>query len=68
MGKRVTPPKSVTSPTWGHPVPCKQALIKHTFMNRSVTAEMHQNGTSALHQIHVRRNFLSAKQAADVLR
>ena len=31
-------------------------------MNRSVTAEMHQIGTSPLHRIHVRgvrRNFLS---------
>ena len=26
MDKRVTPPKRVTSPTWGHPPPCKQAL------------------------------------------
>ena len=27
MEKRVTPPKRVTSPTWGPPSPCKQALI-----------------------------------------
>ena len=26
MDKRVTPPKRVTSPTWGTPPPCKQAL------------------------------------------
>ena len=26
MDKRVTPPKRVTSPTWGSPPPCKQAL------------------------------------------
>ena len=26
MDKRVTPPKRVTSPTWGPPPPCKQAL------------------------------------------
>ena len=26
MDKRVTPPKRVTSPTWGPPTPCKQAL------------------------------------------
>ena len=24
--RRVTPPKRVTSPTWGPPPPCKQAL------------------------------------------
>ena len=27
MDKQVTPPKRVTSPTWGPPPPCKQALI-----------------------------------------
>ena len=28
MARRVTPPKRVTSPTWGPPSPCKQALRK----------------------------------------
>ena len=28
MNRRVTPPKRVTSPTWGPPPPCKQALIQ----------------------------------------
>ena len=28
MNKRVTPPKRVTSATWGPPPPCKQALSK----------------------------------------
>ena len=27
MDRRVTPPKRVTSSTWGPPPPCKQALI-----------------------------------------
>ena len=27
MDRRVTPPKRVTSRTWGPPPPCKQALI-----------------------------------------
>ena len=27
MDRRVTPPKRLTSPTWGPPPPCKQALI-----------------------------------------
>ena len=27
VGRRVTPPNRVTSPTWGAPPPCKQALI-----------------------------------------
>ena len=26
MDRRVTPPKRATSPTWGPPPPCKQAL------------------------------------------
>ena len=28
MDRRVTPPERVTSPTWGSPPPCKQALLK----------------------------------------
>ena len=28
---RVTPPKRVTSPTWGPPPPCKQALKRRTW-------------------------------------
>ena len=31
MGRRVTPPKRVTSPTWGLPAPCKQALKQNSF-------------------------------------
>ena len=27
MGRPVTPPKRITSPTWGPPPPCKQALV-----------------------------------------
>ena len=31
MDRRVNPPKRVTSPTWGPPPPCKQALneVRH---------------------------------------
>ena len=29
MDWRVTPPKPVTSPTWGPPPPCKQAVSLH---------------------------------------
>ena len=29
MDRRVTSPKRVTSPTWGPPPPCKQALIHY---------------------------------------
>ena len=37
MDSRVTPPKQVTSPTWGPPPPCKQALkcsLVHTLVNK----------------------------------
>ena len=27
MGRRITPLKRVTSPTWGPPPPCEQALL-----------------------------------------
>ena len=31
MDRQVTPPKQVTSPTWGSPPPCKQAF-RHVFI------------------------------------
>ena len=37
MDRRVTPPKQVTSPTWGPPSPCKRALrllIVHYYETR----------------------------------
>ena len=33
MDRRIIPPKWVTSPTWGPPPPCKQAL-KENFVTR----------------------------------
>ena len=38
MDKRVTPPKRVTSPTWGPPPPCKQALRSVWCHGNHVTA------------------------------
>ena len=32
MNRRVTPPKRVTSPTWGPPPPCKQALNRNCIL------------------------------------
>ena len=32
MDRRVTPTKRVTSPTWGPPLPCKQAALSASFM------------------------------------
>ena len=36
MNRRVTPPKRVTSPSWGPPPPCKQALFK-AYARRTTT-------------------------------
>ena len=35
MDRRVIPPKRVTSPTWGPPPPCKQAL-SYTFLGGKI--------------------------------
>ena len=35
MDRRVTPPKRVTSPTWGLPPPCKQALKQNSFYEKN---------------------------------
>ena len=40
MERQVTPPKQVTSPTWGPPVPCKQAL-RHDFVFAYCKCEFH---------------------------
>ena len=45
MDKRVTPSKRVTSPTWGPPPPCKQALNQHR--------------SGRLHYLTSLRNFVS---------
>ena len=37
MDRQVTPPKRVTSPTWGPPSPCKQAL------SRASRCELHSS-------------------------
>ena len=36
MDKRVTPPKRVTSPTWGPPPPCKQAINVKTIQYNAI--------------------------------
>ena len=43
MDKRFTPPKRVTSPTWGPPPPCKQAQRKkkkHAYVNSIMIMEL----------------------------
>ena len=39
MDRRVTPPRQVTSPTWGPPPPCKQAL--NTRRNKEILSAEH---------------------------
>ena len=53
MDRLVTPPKRVTSPTWGPPSPCKQAL-RNTIREKNVR------------KFHVTR--LARMEAACVLR
>ena len=36
MDRRVTPPKRLTSPTWGPPPPCKQALRKTSIQSYEI--------------------------------
>ena len=36
MNRLVTPPKRVTSPSWGPPTPCKQALKIHDYIPSSI--------------------------------
>ena len=41
MERRVTPPRWVTSPTWGPPPPCKQALSRRYLAKLTVIWENH---------------------------
>ena len=48
MDWRVTPPKWVTSPTWGPPPPCKQALsltsARRNHTRLAKTQQIHVHG------------------------
>ena len=52
MDRRVTPPRRVTSPTWGPPPPCKQALndvvqkIEKTVNNTQITTQKRTSNSS----------------------
>ena len=41
MDRRVTPPERITSPTWGPPPPCKQALSQ-VFARQCFSAVLHK--------------------------
>ena len=43
MDRRVTPPKRVTSPTWGPPPSCKQALKRALFVHCFIRARARSN-------------------------
>ena len=55
MDRRVTPPKWVTSPTWGPPPPCKQALrgtqstnIKQDKVSKENVVQLHSAATTKI--------------------
>ena len=43
MDRRVTPPKRVTSPTWGPPPPCKQAPSDYRETTDKRSSVIHNN-------------------------
>ena len=50
MDRRVTPPKRViTSPTWGPPPPCKQALRFDEILPRSLSSRIDLSGRNICH-------------------
>ena len=50
MDRRVTPPKRViTSPTWGPPPPCKQALRFDEILPRSLSSRIDLSGRNIFH-------------------
>ena len=53
MDRRVTPPKQVTSPTWGPPPPCKQALMRD-YMDKRVTPPKQATSAGVPH-LHINR-------------
>ena len=58
MDRRATPSKRVTSPTWGSPPPCKQALRKEP---DSITINVEKNEQKALTLTWLRSNFQGVK-------
>ena len=43
-----TPPKRVTSPTWGSPLPCKQSLRAKCWLRRGVGGQFARNVLSSI--------------------
>ena len=63
-----TPPKRVTSPTWGPPPPCKQALNQQQLMQKADMPglvdsffEIHKTGINLFHVIMNPLNVVSIK-------
>ena len=68
MGRRVIPPKRVTSPTWGPPPPCKQALNQQQLMQKADMPglvesffEIHKTGIDLFRVIMNPLNVVSIK-------
>ena len=66
MDRRVTPPKAVTSLTWGTPPPCKQALTHGSSKGKKVSMfiseDDERNGCSS--QAKAKRKGISRTQMA----
>ena len=66
MDRRVTPPKRVTTPTWGPPPPCTQALSSKKTPSRVIIAHGMKRGLIKISlrilpnvkEIHPRYNYL----------
>ena len=62
MDRRVTPPKRVTSPSWGPPPPCKQALIGRALALSEISKKMRcKSNHSSLSRVIVEAAFLRHK-------
>ena len=65
MERRVTPPKRVTSPTWGPPPPCKQALsgeVLFTTLIRGHSPNILVSNIKANGVYVMKRKFVEARE------
>ena len=67
MDRRVTPPKRITSPTWGSPSPCKQALRKNSEKPRRGGGDGNQPSLPLLKRAGVFRAKLSPDNLPSLL-
>ena len=72
MDRRVTPPKQVTSPTWGSPPPSKQALSQATNplgqpLQRDVryVNDLFHSGATAVYNRELKMETFSGRRRPD---